>query len=106
VIARRIAGGLSTTALDDGLCPPLGPRSGGREKLRHGHRWLSLPADHNCARLRRIPLILILIILLLVFGGGGYYMGPGLGYYGGGGVSLVLLIVILFLLFGGRRSRL
>jgi hypothetical protein len=61
---------------------------------------------HDCARLQRMPLILILIILLLVFGGGGYYMGPGLGYYGGGGVSLVLLIVILFLLFGGRRSRL
>lgn len=60
---------------------------------------------HNCAKLQRMPLILILIILLLIFGGGGYYMGPGLGYYGGGGVSLVLLIVILFLLFGGRRSR-
>jgi hypothetical protein len=63
-------------------------------------------SPRNCARLQRMPLILILIILLLVFGGGGYYMGPGLGYYGGGGVSLVLLIVILFLLFGGRRSRL
>ncbi len=59
-----------------------------------------------CARLPRMPLILILVILLLLFGGGGYYMGPGAGYYGGGGLSLILLIVILYLVFGRSRTRL